>query len=148
MLLAYIKKLSMYVIQHSFICCPSDYTVSEDAGREPRIVATWHWRSNQSARSHLLYFLFHGTQLLFVKIIFFVPNISKLTQLSCKIKHETKDTEKETASHNEGGIFFVPNISKLIQLSGKIKHETKDTEKETTSYNEGGIETFLRKRKR
>jgi hypothetical protein len=30
----------MYFIQHCFICCPSDSTVSEDAGIEPRTVAT------------------------------------------------------------------------------------------------------------
>ncbi len=30
----------MYVIQHCFICRPSDFTVSEDAGIEPRTVAT------------------------------------------------------------------------------------------------------------
>ncbi len=30
----------MYDIQHCFICRPSDFTVSEDAGIEPRIVAT------------------------------------------------------------------------------------------------------------
>ncbi len=29
----------MYVIQHCFICCPSDSTVSEDVGIEPRTVA-------------------------------------------------------------------------------------------------------------
>jgi hypothetical protein len=32
--------LVMYVIQHCFICRPSDFTVSEDAGIEPRIVVT------------------------------------------------------------------------------------------------------------
>ncbi len=31
---------SMYCIQHCFICRPSDSTVSEDAGIEPRTVAT------------------------------------------------------------------------------------------------------------
>jgi hypothetical protein len=30
----------MYVIQHCFICRPSNSTVSEDAGIEPRTVAT------------------------------------------------------------------------------------------------------------
>jgi hypothetical protein len=30
----------MYYIQHCFICRPSDSTVSEDAGTEPRTVAT------------------------------------------------------------------------------------------------------------
>jgi hypothetical protein len=30
----------MYDIQHFFICRPSDSTVSEDAGIEPRTVAT------------------------------------------------------------------------------------------------------------
>jgi hypothetical protein len=30
----------MYDIQHCFICRPSDSTVPEDAGIEPRIVAT------------------------------------------------------------------------------------------------------------
>jgi hypothetical protein len=30
----------MQVIQDSFICHPSDFTVSEDAGIEPRTVAT------------------------------------------------------------------------------------------------------------
>ncbi len=31
---------SMYSIQLWFICCPSDSAVSEDAGMEPRTVAT------------------------------------------------------------------------------------------------------------
>ncbi len=30
----------MYFIQHCFVCCPSDFTLSEDAGIEPRAVAT------------------------------------------------------------------------------------------------------------
>jgi hypothetical protein len=40
---------------HCFICRPSDSTVSEDAGIEPRTVATTALtirRSNHSARSH------------------------------------------------------------------------------------------------
>jgi hypothetical protein len=45
----------MYDIQHCFICRTSDSTVAEDAGIEPRTVATTALavrRSNQSARSH------------------------------------------------------------------------------------------------
>ncbi len=30
----------MYVIQHCFICRPSDSTVSDDAGIKPRTIAT------------------------------------------------------------------------------------------------------------
>jgi hypothetical protein len=44
----------MYFIQHCFICSPSDSIMSEDAGIEPRKVATSEMavrRSNQSARS-------------------------------------------------------------------------------------------------
>ncbi len=44
-----------YVIQHCFICRPSDSTVSKDAGIEPRMVATLKQtarRSNRLARSH------------------------------------------------------------------------------------------------
>jgi hypothetical protein len=44
----------MYDIQHCFIC-PSDSTASEDAGIEPRTVATTALtvgRSNHSGRSH------------------------------------------------------------------------------------------------
>ncbi len=47
----------MYDIQHCFISRPSDSTVSEDAGIEPRTVATTALavrRSNHSARSHQL----------------------------------------------------------------------------------------------
>jgi hypothetical protein len=43
------------MIQHCFICRPSDSTVSEDAWIEPRTVATSALavrRSNHSARSH------------------------------------------------------------------------------------------------
>jgi hypothetical protein len=36
----WISFFSMYFIQHRFICRPSDSTVSEDAGIEPRTVAT------------------------------------------------------------------------------------------------------------
>jgi hypothetical protein len=42
----------MHDIQHCFLCRPSDSTVSEDAGIEPRTVATTALtvrRSNQSA---------------------------------------------------------------------------------------------------
>jgi hypothetical protein len=45
----------MYVIQHCFICRPSDSTVSKDAGIEPRTVATLALTarcSNHLARSH------------------------------------------------------------------------------------------------
>ncbi len=45
----------LYDIQHYFICRPSDSTMSEDAGIEPRIVATMALavrRFNHSARSH------------------------------------------------------------------------------------------------
>ncbi len=45
-----------YVIQHFFICCPSDFTVSVDVGIEPRPVATFALKArhcNQKpARSH------------------------------------------------------------------------------------------------
>jgi hypothetical protein len=47
--------LFMYDIQHCFIMPPLDSTVSEDAGIEPRTVATTALavrRSNYSARSH------------------------------------------------------------------------------------------------
>ena len=47
--------LLVNVIQHCFICRPSDYTMSEDVGIEPRTVATLALttiRSNHSARSH------------------------------------------------------------------------------------------------
>jgi hypothetical protein len=47
--------LFMYVIQHGFICRPSDSTVSEDAGIELKAVATSALAvrcSNHSARSH------------------------------------------------------------------------------------------------
>ena len=43
----------IYCIQHCFICRPSDFTVSEDVGIEPRTVATMAVRrSNHSAKSH------------------------------------------------------------------------------------------------
>jgi hypothetical protein len=45
----------LYCIQHCFICRPSDSTVSEDAGIEPRTVATMALmarRSSLSAISH------------------------------------------------------------------------------------------------
>ncbi len=47
-----------YYIQHSFICRPSDSTVSEDAGIEPRTVATSALtvtvrRSNYTARMYI-----------------------------------------------------------------------------------------------
>ncbi len=45
----------MYVIQHCFICRPSESTVSEDAGIKPRTVATLALTArlfNHSARSH------------------------------------------------------------------------------------------------
>jgi hypothetical protein len=50
----------MYFIQHFFIFRPSDSTVSEDAGIEPKTVATLTFtsiRSNLSAESHLFQLL-------------------------------------------------------------------------------------------
>ncbi len=47
--------LFMYVIQHCFICLPSDSTASVDAGTETRTVATLALtarRSDHSAKSH------------------------------------------------------------------------------------------------
>ncbi len=57
----------MYDIQHCFICHPSDFTMSEDAGIEPRTVATTALavrRPNHSARSHP-----HGQHCLYLVII-------------------------------------------------------------------------------
>ncbi len=48
--------LFMYCIQHCFLCRPSDFTLSEDAGIEPRTVVTSSWAvlsSNHSARSRM-----------------------------------------------------------------------------------------------
>ncbi len=51
----------MYFIQHCFICRPSDFTVSEDAGSNPGLLRLRHWQPDalttrrshpQSARSH------------------------------------------------------------------------------------------------
>jgi hypothetical protein len=50
----------MYFVQHCFICRPSDSTVSEDVGIEPRTVATVR-RSSHSATSHLIY-IYHFYQ--------------------------------------------------------------------------------------
>jgi hypothetical protein len=56
----------MHDIQHCFICRPSDSTVTEDAGIEPRVVANTVLavrRSNHSARSHPLSARSHPPQL-------------------------------------------------------------------------------------
>ncbi len=42
----------MYFIQHCLICRPSESTVSEDAGIEPRTVATLALTVRRSVRSH------------------------------------------------------------------------------------------------
>jgi hypothetical protein len=47
--------LFLYFIQHSFLCRPSDSTVLEDAGIEPRTISSLSLtisRSNHSTRSH------------------------------------------------------------------------------------------------
>ncbi len=55
----------MYCIQDCFICRPTDSIVSEDAGIEPRTVATtastFKRRSNHSAKSHPLFVLSTST---------------------------------------------------------------------------------------
>ncbi len=54
----------MHDIQHCFIYRPSDFTVSEDPGIEPRTVATTALavrRSNHSAKYHPSFFLY-GTR--------------------------------------------------------------------------------------
>ncbi len=66
-----------YFIQHCFICCSSDSTVSEDAGIEPHwTVATLSlavWRSNHSARSHN-----YCSRISLSGFIFFVSNIFRI----------------------------------------------------------------------
>jgi hypothetical protein len=50
----------MYIVQHCFICRPSDSTVSEDAGIQPRTVATLALavrRSTVSTRLDLIHSL-------------------------------------------------------------------------------------------
>ncbi len=49
--------LFMYGIkQHCLICRPSDSTVSEDAGTEPKTLRLWHWQPDAPAtRLHLIY---------------------------------------------------------------------------------------------
>jgi hypothetical protein len=47
--------LFMYDIQHCFICRPSDSTVSEDAGIEPRTVATLALAVRSSRSVDLIY---------------------------------------------------------------------------------------------
>ncbi len=45
-----------FIIQHCFFCSPLDFTVSVEAGIEPRTVASFALaarRSNHSARSHM-----------------------------------------------------------------------------------------------
>jgi hypothetical protein len=49
--------LLMHGIQHCFLCRPSDSTVSEDAGIEPRTVATMALTARRS--NHLARFHFH-----------------------------------------------------------------------------------------
>ncbi len=47
---------SLYCIQHCFICRPSDSTVSEDAGSNPRLLQLWHWQSDAlTARLDLIH---------------------------------------------------------------------------------------------
>jgi hypothetical protein len=56
----------MDIIQHGFICRPSDFTVSDDAGIEPMIVATLALtarRLNYSAIAHP-----HSAELFLVEI--------------------------------------------------------------------------------
>ncbi len=45
--------LFMYVIQHCFICCPSESTVSEDAGIEPRTVAILAWTARRCNHANI-----------------------------------------------------------------------------------------------
>jgi hypothetical protein len=42
------SEFSMYIIQHCFICRPSDSAVSEDAGIEYMTVATLHGIDSQT----------------------------------------------------------------------------------------------------
>ncbi len=63
----------MYCIQHCFICRPSDSTVSEDAGIEPRTVATSALAvrlSNHLARSHPHLARSHPLNISFTSLIF------------------------------------------------------------------------------
>ncbi len=78
----------MYDIQHCFICRPSDSTVSEDAGIEPRTVADTTLAvclSNHSARSHpyFLHFYTHNN-FLFAEITYLLI-LKMLTEILLRI---------------------------------------------------------------
>ncbi len=60
----------MYDIQHCFICRPSDFTVSENAGIEPRTVATIrHWLSDALTTRLDLTFSPLKCSLIFYKVV-------------------------------------------------------------------------------
>jgi hypothetical protein len=66
--------LFIYVIQHCFISHPSDSTVSEDAGIEPRTIAALALaarRSNHSVRSHPRSDKISSIVYIFIHILYF-----------------------------------------------------------------------------
>jgi hypothetical protein len=67
-------------IQHCFICRPSDYTVSEDAGIEPMTVATTALavRRSNHARLDPIFLFFSLLQLSFLFFLFFISIHSQL----------------------------------------------------------------------
>jgi hypothetical protein len=87
----------MYVIQHCFICHPSNFIVSEDAGIEPRTAASasaciaTDSQTLHSARSHLQNFeIVSGGGVLL--IIFFTlllsRHIARIIFLSCSFRDD------------------------------------------------------------
>jgi hypothetical protein len=92
----------MYVIQHCFICRPSDSTVSEDAGIEPRTVATLALtvrRSNYSARSHQSRYLSFSTI-----FVYYIP--TSKTKLLCRDVQMEADVERMDKKAKLGELTF------------------------------------------
>jgi hypothetical protein len=82
----------MFCIQHCFICRPSDSTVSEDAGIEPRTVTTSALALRHSARCHPPYKKLLACKIMLAPFLFSVYiSISggqyDGADLACKVYH-------------------------------------------------------------
>ncbi len=109
--------ISKYFIQHCFICRPSDFTLPEDAGIEPRTISTSALafrRSNLSAKSHPHLFPFQSCLLIPLRES---ATLRESIRKDAQLWSPSRETFLVIKSHRQN--FYLTFISTRFSLSVK-----------------------------
>jgi hypothetical protein len=110
----------MYCIQHCFICRPSDSTVSEDAGIEPRTVATLALAVRRSEYNCCLLWLKYSacppTIYNIISLLFFFLSAPQYTCYSLPLQADVrwKVEPNKTTAEKRGSLLIYPMTTLVI----------------------------------